>query len=371
MDAYIVDKMYGGFLCHTNRKGENVLTNKRTWYDGRGIWVYSFLYEHFGKEEKYLNIARKTVELVLKVEPQNGAFWPVTYTRKGIPLSKVPGDIYGGLFVAEGFVAFARAARDASFLRKAKTIILNAIDQYDRIDYQYVPHYDGVEMQIKGPRVLGHWMILLNIARQVLEQEGDPKMKAICDRAIDALLEDHLQPGFNLMIEYLNHDLSTPEDPFAQFSYIGHAIEALWMIMAEAERRKDPKLFSKAAGLFRRHIEVAWDDIYGGFFHCINQIDKNNWLLDKVLWVQEEAMIGLLLLVEKEESQWARSWIRKVWHYMEQTFILKNHPSRLWINGGDRQLNHHHQVERMENYHHPRHMMVNLLRLRRMVKNQK
>lgn len=365
MESHIMDKKYGGFMCHTNRDGQNVSTNKRTWYDGRGIWVYSFLYEHFGREEKHLDVARKTVDLVLKAEPDDGIFWPEAYSREGVPLSDKSGDIYGGLFVAEGLIAYARASGDFSLLKKAKTILFDAVKQYDKVDYLYCPHYDSATMRIKGPRVLGHWMALLNISGQILEQDADPQIKDICDRAIEALLTHHLQSDFGLMIEYLNHDFSPPQGEFSQFCYIGHAIETLWMLMAEAERRKDQKLFSQAAGLFRRHVEVAWDDVYGGFFHCLNDVNKNDWLLDKVLWVQEEVMIGLMLLVENEKDPWAEKWIPKVWNYLTDTFVLQDYPAHLWINGGNRQLKQHHQLERMENYHHPRHLMFNLLRLKR------
>ncbi len=367
MESYIIDAEHGGFTCNTDRNGEAVSSVKRTWYDGRGIWVYSFLYQHFQREGKYLEVARKTIELVLKVKPEDKSFWPESYTCDGVALSDKPGDIYGGLFVAEGFVAYAKASNDRSFLDRAKAILFDAVKQYDAEEYHYIPHYQSAKVQIKGPRVLGHWMVLLNISRQILDHDEDKKVSDIYDRSVDALFGYHLQSDFGLMIEYLNHDLSTPNNILSQFCYIGHAIEVLWMIMSEAERRKDQDLFLKSTQLFQRHLEVAWDDVYGGFFHCLNNVSRNEWLLDKVLWVQEESMIGLMILMENGESQWAKRWISRVWGYLERTFILSDHSARLWINGGDRQLNTHHQVQRMENYHHPRHLMLNLIRLNRMI----
>jgi len=40
MDKYCIDHELGGFLCNTDRDGTHITTNKRTWYEGRGIWVY-------------------------------------------------------------------------------------------------------------------------------------------------------------------------------------------------------------------------------------------------------------------------------------------------------------------------------------------
>ena len=59
MDQHVVDHEYGGFMCHTDRVGNNLNTNKRAWFDGRGIWVYSYLYNNFQQDPSYLRIAEK------------------------------------------------------------------------------------------------------------------------------------------------------------------------------------------------------------------------------------------------------------------------------------------------------------------------
>src|SRR5690606_22197516 len=99
---HVVDHESGGFMCHTNSEGNNLSTHKRTWYDGRGIWVYSYLYNHFGQKPEYLDIATKTVELVLKVKSDEKDYWPWSYSRTGEDLEEQRPDIYGNLFVAEG-----------------------------------------------------------------------------------------------------------------------------------------------------------------------------------------------------------------------------------------------------------------------------
>lgn len=363
---HVVDLDFGGFCCHMDRSGVPVTTDKRAWYDGRGIWVYSFLYRHFGKKNEYLDIAQKTVDFVLSLEPEEGAFWPWGYSRRGAPVNSQPSDIYGSLFVAEGLAEYSMATGDAFYRKKAKEILISCVNQYDREDYVYTPHYSTPLKNIPAPRVLGHWMILLNLCGHLLTQEEDSEVKQISDRCIEALMNHHLHPDFNLFIEYLNHDFSMPEEPLAQFSYIGHGIEVLWMLMAEAERREDRALYDRARTLFKRHVEVAWDDVYGGFFHCLEQVVQNKWELDKVLWAQEEVLIGLMMLIEKDQDAWAIRWFDKVYPYVRKNFILHDHPSRLWVNGGDRRLKDHHQIDRIENYHHPRHLMMNLLALERM-----
>jgi hypothetical protein len=62
MDKYVIDHQYGGFMCNTDRDGTNLTGNKDAWYEGRGIWVYSFLYNNFRRNEKHLEIARKSLQ---------------------------------------------------------------------------------------------------------------------------------------------------------------------------------------------------------------------------------------------------------------------------------------------------------------------
>src|SRR4051794_30357444 len=46
-ERFVNDKKFGGFLCSVRPNGELVSEEKRVWFEGRGVWVYSFLYNHF------------------------------------------------------------------------------------------------------------------------------------------------------------------------------------------------------------------------------------------------------------------------------------------------------------------------------------
>lgn len=368
VDKHVVDHDNGGFMCHTDSRGTNISKNKRTWYDGRGIWVYSFLYRNFEQDPQYLKIARNTVELVLKTNPQNHPYWPWAYTQTGEPIKEPKGDIYGNLFVAEGLAEFASASGDGSYWEKAKEILLQCVTLYDREDYTYILDYGPDTSALPAPRILGHWMIMLRLATGMLRAREDTEVEAIAARCVDMLLDKHLNPRFNLMNEVLNHDLSLPEGALSQFVYIGHAIEALWMIMDEAIRTGNQELYEKASGLFKRHVEVAWDDVYGGVFHGIDHVDQNKWLLEKVLWAQEEVLTGLMLQIEHTGDPWAYRWFDRVYRHVVDTYPLKKHGHPLWSIGGDRQVTYTDNEVRVENYHHPRHLMLNMLKLKQMIR---
>ena len=283
MDKFIIDHQMGGFLCNADRSGKNLTLNKSAWFDGRGIWVYSFLYNRLKSDPSYLETAKKTVDFVLRIQPNRNEFWPGAYTREGIPLPDKGGDIYGNLFIAEGLAEFSRACGDAAYWDMAKGILLTCLRIYDREDYVYPVDYGPSPAFVHAPRVLGHWMVFLRTASGLLHHTTDPEIEEIARRSIDAVMNHHYNPEFALFNEALHHDLSRPEGPFSQFVYTGHAIETLWMIMDEALRTKDRKLFDLAGERLKRHVEVAWDDVYGGVFRSLDDVEENIWKLDKVL----------------------------------------------------------------------------------------
>ncbi|MFC1607350.1 AGE family epimerase/isomerase [Candidatus Latescibacterota bacterium] len=366
MDKYVIDHELGGFMCTTDRSGKNLSTDKRAWYEGRGTWVYSFLYNKLGQDPKYLEVAKNSMDFILKHQPPKGTLWTGTYTKEGVPKSG-PGDIYGGLFIANGLSEYSKAVKDDRYWKIAKDILMDHMKMYDSPDYEYHVGYGPDIPAYKGPRVLGHWMVLIRLATQMLEFTSDPDIENVADRSVEAILDYHFNPTCGLMNEALNHDLSRTDNGMENFSYTGHAIETLWMLMYEAERKKDRALYDRTVEMFKRHVEVAWDDVYGGAFRCLVHIDNNEWKTDKVLWLQEEVLIGTLFMIEHTGDEWAHEWFSKMFTYVQDKFPLKQYGYPLWILGADRKVTFVEEYSRVGNFHHPRHLMLNLLSVDRII----
>jgi mannose/cellobiose epimerase-like protein (N-acyl-D-glucosamine 2-epimerase family) len=366
MDQFVIDHQNGGFMCSVDiTNGKQVNSNKTAWFEGRGMWTYSFLYNHFGKNPKYLEVARKSKDLILKLQPKDNSFWTSSFDRMGNPLSG-PGDIYSSLFVAEGLAEFAKASGEKQYFTLAKKIILSCLDRYDSPDYDYYVAYLNPEApKIPAPRVLGHWMVFLRAATQILEDGPDADIQKVADRCLDACLNHHLNPEYKLFNEVLNHDMSRPANSFKDFSYTGHGIETCWMLLFEAARRKDKDLFTRIADIFKRHVSVAHDHVYGGYFRALDHVGNNTWKVDKVLWLQEEVLIGSLFMAEHTGDNWAQECFKETLEYVQQKFDVSG--NLFWSSSGDRQLKEY-AKNRAEHYHHPRHLMLNLLAVNRMLK---
>ena len=367
MDKYVVDHKYGGFMCNTDRDGTNITQNKTTWYEGRGIWVYSFLYNKIAGEQKYLDVARKSVEFILKNEPEGDTLYVDIFTREGKPVGEPSTSIYGDLFVANGLSEYSKATGDDVYWEKAKSILFKCLRIYDQPAYPYHVDYGSEVAPMKGERVLGHWMILLRLITQMLEFKSDPEVEKVASRCVDTIMNKHYIAEYQLMNEVLNHDMTRPDNDFSQFVSIGHAIECLWMVQSEAVRLKDKMLFELAAQRFKRHVEVAWDDVYGGVFHNLINVDMNIWRIEKSLWAQEEVLVGAMMLIEHTGAQWAKDLYKKVWNYVIDKFPLEQYGYPIWILYADRKVTFEKHYDRVGNFHHPRHLMLNILSLERMI----
>lgn len=360
ISAYIYDEQHGGFLWNSSYRGETITTHKRTWYDARGVWVYANLYT-CKKEPAYLEKARKTLALLQQLSPDvTDHCYPWSYNRQGRDLKERSGDLYGNLFVAEAYIAYGEAVSEGRYLDQAKRLIMDALQQYAHPDYRYQMDYAPSDRPAFVPRVLGHWMIFLRLATSFLRVREDVDIQALADRCITELLEMHLHQESGLLLEVVTDQTDPQSALWSDFVYLGHAIESLWMLMDEAVRRQDTALFQRAADTFQRHINVAWDPVYGGFFHSLESVRNHRVLTDKVLWAQHEALLGCLLLWEQTASPWAAEWVLRIWSYLTDTFRQNQLPYRPWRIGGNRRLDGEPAGERIENYHHPRLLMAGI-----------
>jgi N-acylglucosamine 2-epimerase len=356
MDKFVIDHELGGFMCTADRDGTQINSDKRGWYEGRGIWVYSYLYNKLAKEQKYLDVADKSVKFIMKYKPSGDKIWPETYKRDGTNNGMGDTRLYGDMFVALGLQEYSKATGDNQYWNLAKETILKDVRLYDRPDYEKT-----------GVRVSGVWMCLINTISGALEKKSDPELEKVLNRSIDAIFNYHYNPEFQLDNEELNHDMS--RDPkTANSAFLGHPIETFWMIMYEAIRRKDKKMFALAAERFHRHAEVAWDNVYGGVYEGLDDVAKNIFSLRKVLWEQGEVLVGSLCVYEHTGAPWALEMYERMYTYVLDKFPLKKYGYHLWMEWGDRKMTFQPHASRVEHFHHPRHLMLNMLALDRMIK---
>jgi len=372
MEQHVIDPEYGGFLCNTDFDGAHTDMNKEPLFEGRGIWVYSTLYTRFGKDPRYLEVARRSVELLRSSEPQDDALWCTGIHRDGSPAGPAGKVIPTDVGIAEGFAAYAQATGKQEFLDRARKLLRKCIRAYDRPDYNSAvgSGYFGPDApSLPGARIMGSWMIMLRTAAQILEMGPDAEFDRFARRCADAVIRHHFNPSFELNNELLNRDFSRPAGPYAQLCNLGDTFEMTWMLLDEATRRRDEAMFSIGADRLQRHLLAGWDAVYGGVFHNLLNVDENRYELNKLLWAQEEVLVDTLYIYDRTSAAWAAEFFGRMYNYVRQRYPLTARGSPIWMYASGRKATFAEFTglrKRIENYHHPRHLIHNLLRLESM-----
>ena len=106
-------------------------------------------------------------------------------------------------------------------------------------------------------------MVTIATLTGLLAHRADPALEALQRRHVALVLGKFWNPQYRIVNEYLRHDFSRAPGAEAHM-LTGHAIETLWLLMAEALRHQDRQLFETAAGRLRRFLEMCWDYIFDG-----------------------------------------------------------------------------------------------------------
>ena len=374
-EAHGIDHELGGFQCGLDYGGALVHPAKFVWFQGRGIWVYSFLHRHFRAEPRFLDIARKTKDFLLRHAPQPDGAWASLLSREGRCLAVAAGDPYGAYFAVEGLQEYAQAAGDPRALEMARQLFRALCRQWTRPEAEFAG--------AGGPGFIpqGFWMVNLRIATQCLQRNPDPEMEAIASQCIEAIVDRHYDPHTGLTSEYVRPDGRRPVG-MERLCNFGHSIETLWMVLDEARRRGDRRLAETAIERIRRHLEAGWDELHGGLIHAINAGRKDyvwpperppgtelefrfrgecNYL--KTSWALDEILIATLKVLEIQPARWAEDYFGRALRTLDEKFSRRAQGQPTYMLFAGREMTAQPRSSRQDNYHRPRALMTCLLAL--------
>jgi mannose/cellobiose epimerase-like protein (N-acyl-D-glucosamine 2-epimerase family) len=374
-----IDHEYGGVMHSLDYNGTVVSTKKLSWFQGRAIWIYSFLHNHFGRNPAHLEIARKTKDFLLKHAPQQDGWWAEEFSRDGKVTKPFSGDLYGMYFAAEGLQEYAAAAGDSQSRDLAFELMRKLRRRIED------PKFLCMDTATPGQRTQGLWMVNLNTARQMVARWPEPEMQSLLDEAVENVIHRHYNPEIGLNNEVLNRDFSRPKDQETK-CLLGHSVETLWMIGEEALRRGDRNLWDTCTERIRKHLEVGWDHVFGGFSEWVN-VDQGAYVWPeytpvgttlvfrsvgeyfyvKPLWALNEILVATLNIVEQTGAEWAARYFEMAHELVEQKYSMKKHGQPGYMLFADRRMTYVPHAARQDNYHPLRQLMLSILTLDRMI----
>ncbi len=353
-DRFGVDHDRGGFFCWLSYDGQRVSDQKYGWYQGRGLWVYSHAYRCFGRDPRFLEIAEKTYRFLLEHGRDEKGWWRRSIGPAGEPLEPADPMGYAGIFVAEGMQELAHATGDPEALANAFEAYRRSRrlfdDQARNIPPDYLPiHYPGI-------RLLGHEMVILRFASQVLTHHDDPELRSELEQAVAHVLGPFFHPKYQLTSEALDTDYQRPDDANNDFFLLGHAMETMWMIIDAIPRLTDATVEATAIERFQTHSEASWDPGLGGFKTAVSLSDGP--LPGRLLWHHDEALIGNLMLYALTGAAPYLDAFFRIDKYTTETFRVNGPAGPVWSLDADDEGRAPAEVTRMGNYHYPRRQMI-------------
>lgn len=373
-----VDKKFGGFMCELNEDGSVENDEKYIWYQGRGIWVYSFLYNNFGKDQKFLGLANQSRDFLIKNMYLGDGKWRLSVNRQGQSVESTVGqgsnkDIYGALFSAAGLIELYKATKNEEDLEIAKKSIWKSVQAYESPDYEGVT-VDGLDM--KGLRTQGHSFVIIWTLTNLLSFHKDQQLEELQSEHVRHIMEHFWNSGYGIVNENLFHDYSRIPG-YESFMFPGHSLETLWIVLYEALRIKDKPLFEILKKRIRRLIEMNWDYVFEGmgtegYYVFSSQGKCQGPTFDlKVMWAQTELLISTLTILELTGETWAKEWYERGRKYCLKTMADTDHG--VWRQAVDRfgadKKRPGISIYRKDNFHQIRYQMMNLLSIERMLKN--
>jgi N-acylglucosamine 2-epimerase len=365
------DKQYGGFICNLDDKGIPVDDEKFIWYQGRAIWVYSFLFNNFGRDSKYFEIAKHTRNFMVKYMYIGNGQWAEKVHRSGDVIKGVgpDSDIYGWLFAANGLAEYYKISGNAEDLQLIKESLISAQETYDSPNYR-----EGTDF--KGLRIQGHSMLFVRLLTQLLSFYHDVELEKLRDFHLDKLITRFFNPVYKISNEELLHDYNRI-DGKEGIMFLGHSLEGQWMVLQTALQKNDKRLFESAKNNFRRYLEMGWDYNFDGWgsedyyvFAGPDHIQGTDFST-KTMWAHTEILIGCMIVIEHTDESWAKDWYERTWEYIKKTFCRG-------IGAWEQAVNRYGEPKSREkwgihpmrrgNYHQPRFLMMNILSLDRMIK---
>ncbi len=336
-----VDSKYGGFMPYLNNDGAHVRTTKEMYYQGRGVWVFSYIYNHLVKEQRFLDVADKAIKFCIKHCLMDNNYWISEVSREGKQLSP-SNNIYGDMYIAMGLGEFYKATGDEKMKQLAIDSVHAVNERVVSAEYQHLGgHGAGHE---PGTKRLGTWQHFLGALTPLAMQTGDFGVEMIARMCVRNILERHWQPDLGIAYERLDDQFQ----PFRVDSLHNnraisgwHSIQAAWMVMAESLRTGHKANFMQAMEMGRITLEKTWyDDGEEAGISSISNPEakpsppsKGGYLPWHAI---DDGMLFALLAIEHANAPWAHAWYDKMFRYayskperMMREGLL-HHPRRLF-----------------------------------------
>lgn len=315
---FSLDREQGGYLTCLDRDGTIYDTDKFMWLQGREAWLFSALYNRRRKDGATLEAARLGIDFLKEHGRTSDGDWYFALDRNGSPIGQ-PWSIFSDCFVAMAFGQYALAAGDDA----ARKI---AADTYENIWRRKAAPSGIFSTDVSANRPMIGFalpMILINLC---LELEGilpEDRLARDGRTAIKELMELFLDQKTMLLHEAVAPDGELVNCFEGRRINPGHGVEAMWFVMAMADRLGDDETVRLAAETALRQLEYGWDEEHGGLYAFLDSRgfppEQLEWD-QKLWWAHLESIVTMLMAYRITGEERCLAWYDRLDEYTWQRF---------------------------------------------------
>jgi len=316
--------------------GNVVSRDRYLWSQGRGLWTFAALYNRVEARQEWLDVAHGIYRYLSGGRRDEEGRWLFRLDGDGNILDRAL-SIYVDGFVMNGLGEYFLATGDQNAAQLAAETFESVRKRLSVPGSYGIAPYDIPE----GLKTQGIPMIFSFFYFSLGQALGRSDM---CDAGCAygrEILRDFFVPEKNAILEYVNLD-GTPalEHPRGRVCIPGHVIEAMWFLITIFEKTGDEGLIKQCCELIRRHLELGWDEEYGGLRLALD-IEGNeevDWQKAdcKSWWAQTEALVATAYAHVHTGAPWCLEWHQKVHDYAYSHFPV---PTGEWTQWLDRRGN--------------------------------
>lgn len=314
----------GGINTCIGDDGKVISRDRWNWSQWRAVWVFSKLYNAIEARPEWLGIAQGIHDFVTAHGPMENGHWPLLLDGEGA-MKRGFESLYVDGFALYGLTELFRATRDPRLLDLA------------------LATFRAVEETLQGGEPPPAWpypippgrmahgisMIFSLVYHKLARITEDCQVRAASLAHHERVMKTFLRPDRGVVLEWLNQDGSETPRPEGTVVVPGHAIESMWFQMRIARARNDGATLDRAVEAIRRHLELGWDEKYGGLFLAVDADGRPEvgWKFHdtKLWWPHTEALYATLLAYEHSRQGWCLEWHKRVSDYCFAHFPVAGH----------------------------------------------
>lgn len=318
-----IDAECGGVLHCFDKDGNLFSTDKGGWMQGRAGWTFSYLYNNYKRDARFLEIAECAIRFAKeKCTAPDGRMY-VKVTRDGKPL-EMGNEWFSEAFYLMAVAEFYKATGRSEYLLEARRLFDTILGLYRR---QTVSANEASEGMTRNLKFFNKPMILLNVSSVMAD--CDPERGRDYDalgRALVADIREFYREEYHGTLEALNADGSPVlESATCRVCNPGHDMECAWFLLEYGQRAKDDAACRLAVRMFDDAYDMGYDTEYGGILYLCDifrDMPVEAYERDmKIWWVHNEAVIAsLMLYLQTDDVKYLRIFSETV-DYASSRFI--------------------------------------------------